>query len=165
MEVIHQEGQVDISFLECEYHVLPIYRNFVDSFHDAERAGLRPFVRMARHGGEHVCRGHLLAIVELHALADLEGPDLGIFRRTPFFRKRRLQVTIRVDLDELFTPLSQEEPRNRARGHRRIETVRGRPALQSRFEQAALDGPRCLSSRAKQVVCQSGADAKRCGST
>ncbi len=61
----------------------PLNRDLFDTLHDAERGGLRLFVRMAFHCGQHVRRVHFLAVVELHALADLEGPDLGVFGCAP----------------------------------------------------------------------------------
>ena len=93
---------------------------------------------MALHGRQHIGRRSLLAVVELHALADLEGPCLGVVGSARFLGERWFTTRLSGDqLDELLAPLRAEDVGTWL-GQRRVEAVGRRAALQAGLEHAAL---------------------------
>ena len=64
----------------------------------APESGL--LVQQALEGVDHVGGGEVLAAMEFHAIAQLEGPGQAVVRHAPFGRQLRQDVEIVVDIDQ-----------------------------------------------------------------
>jgi hypothetical protein len=74
----HHIGQVGIRFLQLDDDVAAISLDGIELGDEGQRRRFRVLVAMALQRRHDVLRRQLLAVVEGHALADLEGPGLGV---------------------------------------------------------------------------------------
>ena len=161
----HQIGKVGIRFLERHDDILAVDLHRFDALHDAERAGLRFLVRVALERLQHVVGGHRLAVVELDAVADLEGPLLGVVRRADLLGDPVLKAAFRRQRNEIFAPALAEGEWYLAEEARRVEAVGGLAALHARLDDAALHGTGSLCGAREEGIREGSGDAERGGAS
>src|SRR5690606_5347713 len=100
----------------------------------------RVVVAMALECRDHILRGQVLAVVEGHALAELEGPDLGVWRGAVFLGELQLDAAIRRQVEQLLTPTAAERIGYLACPAAGIQTIGSAAADHAGLQRAALDG-------------------------
>ena len=114
---------------------------------------------------QHVVGGHRLAVVELDAVADLEGPLLGVVRRADLLGDPVLKAAFRRQRNEIFAPALAEGEWYLAEEARRVEAVGGLAALHARLDDAALHGTGSLCGAREEGIREGSGDAERGGAS
>ena len=119
-------GEIRIAPLQGENHILPVCLHIGDLLHGRlqGRLGIRPHV-MA-HRGDDVGRREVLAVVEGHALAQLDDPGLGAIGRLEGFRQIRADVPFGIDLGEKAPEGHVDRAHVAVENRAGVEGVRGR---------------------------------------
>ena len=98
-----QDGQLDHRLLGGEGDRIGIGRLDAVGIEEGQhrlRAAAELRIEHALEGIDHVGGGEILAAVELHALAQMEGPGQPVIRHRPVGRQLRQDLEIVVDIDQ-----------------------------------------------------------------
>ena len=154
MVVADQVREVGAAAGQLEHHrVLAVRLDVLDRGDDAlgGRLGILAAVMVER--GDDVVGIERLAVVELHALAQLEGPGRGIGRSVPALGQLADEIAVRRDFGQVVAQLAETDVDHVAvEGLRRIEHVARAAAGDGDPQPPALLGrrPRLAGERARR---------------
>ena len=139
MIVGHQIGHVGIGLAEGDRDLVAIRRlDVLDDLHLAGRTRFGIRAAVAVEGEDHIGGGHLLAAVELDALAQLEDPALGGIEAFPALRQLARGLAGGAHLDQCIAEEITDLDRHLGLIGRRVEAVGAGTALQREHGIAAL---------------------------
>ena len=133
-------GEIRIAPLQGEDNILAVCLHIGDLLHGRlqGRLGVRPHV-MA-HRGDDVGRRQILAVVEGHALAQLDDPGLRAVGRLEGFRQVGADVPFGIDLGQKAPEGHVDRAHVAVENRARVEGVRGRSPADADAQISALLG-------------------------
>ena len=156
--VAEDEREVGVSGAEGEDHgVLAVGLDVGDRFHDGLGGGLRVLAPVVVDGCDDVLGGDFTAVVEGHALTQLEGPGPDVGRRLPALRDLAGERAVRAHLRHVVVvPVRQRDHEAVLMG-RRVEAVHGLAVRLAHAHDAALLGGKDGAERRRERHHASGA--------
>ena len=136
----HQIGQVGVGRFQIDDEIVAVHFHVGNALHDAKGTRFAFLVRMALHGFQHVLGCHVLAVRKGDTLADLEHPLFRICRSFDTFGHAEINLAIRVDIQQGFTPGIKVVQRNFGRGQRGVLRVGGFATGRADLDRAAPFG-------------------------
>ncbi|MCY1293653.1 hypothetical protein D9M70_429200 [compost metagenome] len=133
-----QQRQVGIAFRECQHELAAVGLDFLDRLHHAECARFRLVIGVALQRLDDVVERQLLAVVELHALADVEGPGRCVGRGLPGFGKCRHRCACRrMAFDQHVAPVASDDEHELRKRLGRVLRVGGGGTFEAELQMAA----------------------------
>ena len=139
--IVRQEvGEVGVAGGEHELHlVVAELLHLLDRAHDGLGGGLGALLGMDRQRLQHVVGVEVLAVMERHALAEVEGPGLGVGRRLPAFGELALERPVGRDLGQAVEHRAVRQHDHEAVGMRApVPAVGGVGARDAHAQRAAV---------------------------